>query len=280
MNPTQHIIASTLAALILSGTAGAQTALVDPFRNTVVTPTTLPKTAQQTLNAEVVNGTASGGAQEGLGMALRYTNTLPEQVNSIEYRRQSRFNDEGQTIALQQTRSLNERQRLTVGGNIGESSLFAQAGLTGLFEHDWGINHVGATRLGASHQRLRNSITQNSLLLEQAGRISVGASALIWQVGRQQGVSSPGDRSFHATYVVAQYQSPDRWRALLRRQWSSEAFQQVSNTGGRADFSSQNLRVTVGYEWRARNWISLYHDRYDNPFYDRRQVGLMLEHSW
>lgn len=267
-----------LASVFANTLCVAQTAAIDPFRNTIATPTiAAPQARTQTLNAEVVDGNASGGAQEGLGMALRYTDSLPSSINSIEYRRQSRFNDDGQTLALQTTQILNKRQRFTVGGNVGDTSVFAQAGLTGLFEQDWGLNNVGATRLGLSHQRLRNSVTQNSLLLEQAGRLPFG---LVWQIGRQQGISSPGDRSFHTTYVVAQYQSPDHWRALLRRQWSSEAFQQISNNGGRSDFNSQNLRITVGYEWRSRNWVSVFHDRYDNPFYQRRQLGLMLEHSW
>lgn len=271
-------LAFTLATSGLLPQTHAQTVPIDPFRNTVATPTiAAPSQSLKTLNAEIVDGNASGGAQEGTGMALRYTDSLPSRVNSIEYRRQSRFNNEGQQIAAQQTRPLNDRQRITFGGNAGETSLFPQLGLSGVFEHDWGISRVGATRVGLSHQRLHNSVTQNSLLLEQAGRLPMGA---VWQLGRIQGVSNPGDRSFHTNYVVVQYQSSQHWRALLRRQWSSEAFQQISNAGGRSDFNSQNLRIALGYEWRPRNWVSVYHDRYDNPFYERRQLGLMLEHAW
>lgn len=210
-------------------------------------------------------------------MALRYTNSLQQTSRSIEYRRQSRFNDDGQQLSLQQTSAPDARQRWTVGLNLSDSFLFPRIGASTVYEWSWNERLNNASRVGFSHQVMRDSRHQNSVLFEQVFRTDYG---LVVQAGRLQGIASPGNQSFHANHVGLQYLSPDRWRAAVRRQWSREAFQALSDNSGQSNFKSQNLRLSTGFELQRGTWINLIHERYDSSFYERRQWGIGLEQSW
>lgn len=280
------LLTSGLAMLTFD--AVAQTAVIEAFRNPPPPPAPIrstplsnsgsdPHNGVSTLGAEVLTGHASGGTDEGNGLALRYSHALDLQSHAIEYRRQSRFNETGQQVAAQLTRPLNRLQRFTVGSNISDSFLFARFGLTGVFEQTWPDARFGATRVGLSWQRLRDSQEQTTLLLEHTART---ANGWVFQLGRQQGVADPGDRTFYSTHAVVQYLGGPGWRLTARRQWSREAFQALSATESRLNFSSQQLRLTAGVAIDNRTWVNLFHDRYDTPFYERRQTGMGLERSW
>lgn len=236
-----------------------------------------PLVRRQTLTSEVVTGSASNGTQEGNGLALRFSDRLGTDIRSVEYRRQSRFNETGQQLSFQDTRSLGPSRSLTLAANVADSFLFAKWGLTGLIEQRWDNRLTDATRFGLSHQQMRGSQAQTALLIEQTGTTDWG---LLWQFGRQMGRASPGDRSFSANHVGLQYVGVPRWRGLLRKQWANEAYQALSETDERFDFTSRGTRIGISHEALPAVWVQLFHDRYSTPFYDRRQNGIQLETSW